>query len=132
MVDGTLRALKTVKVKDSGGVLRTVFSGLKVSSNFSVFSGFGNVEPIIATPTCVVTPSGGTAPYSYAWTLVGGDNNGVSVAIAPTSNATAFRATGLSEFVPHEAIFRCTVTDSGGVTGSVEVSVTFTKFGGIL
>lgn len=129
MVDGTLRPLKSVKVRDSGGTLRTVFSGLKVSSNFTSFTGFGSYEPVISSPTCVVTPTGGTAPYTYAWTLVGTNGLGLAAIDAPTSASTTFSATSLSDFLPLEATFRCTVTDAGSVVGTIDVRVSFTKFG---
>jgi hypothetical protein len=129
MVDGTLRPLKSVKVRDSGGTLRTVFSGLKVSSNFTSFTGFGSYEPVISSPTCVVTPTGGTAPYTYAWTLVGTSGLGLAAIDAPTSASTTFSATSLSDFLPLEATFRCTVTDAGSVVGTIDVRVSFTKFG---
>lgn len=129
MVDGTLRPLKSVRVRDSGGTLRTVFSGLKVSSNFTSFTGFGSYEPVISSPTCVVTPTGGTAPYTYAWTLVGTNGLGLAAIDAPTSASTTFSATSLSDFLPLEATFRCTVTDAGSVVGTIDVRVSFTKFG---
>ena len=129
MVDGTLRPLKSVKVRDSGGTLRTVFSVLKVSSNFTSFTGFGSYEPVISSPTCVVTPTGGTAPYTYAWTLVGTNGLGLAAIDAPTSASTTFSATSLSDFLPLEATFRCTVTDAGSVVGTIDVRVSFTKFG---
>lgn len=132
MVGGVLKRLKSVKVVDSTGTLRKVFSGLTVSSNFASFSGSGSGEPLYSTPTCVVTPSGGTGPYTYAWTLVETDGFGSSSASAPTSANTTFYATGLTNFVTHITTWRCTVTDSGGVTGNVDVVVTFTKLGGII
>lgn len=132
MVDGVLRPLKSVKVKDNTGTLRTVFSGLKASSNFPSFSAFGTTEPVISSPVCIVTPTGGTGPYTYAWTVAATDGNGTPVAVSPTSSTTTFQATGLFDFIPHEVTFRCTVTDSGGVTGSVDVLVTFQKLGSFL
>lgn len=74
------------------------------------------------TPSTVtVTPSGGTGPYTYAWTHESGDS-AVQVT-APTSATTGFVG-NIGKNQTKSAIKRCTVTDSLGATTSVTVSVT--------
>jgi hypothetical protein len=132
MAGGTLRPLKSVKVKDSGGTLRTVFAGLNVTPNYSAVSGFGTTTPIYSTPTTVVTATGGTGPYTYLWTVVEDDALGTPSITSSTSASTTFQSTDLANFTPHTVTFRCTVTDSLAVTGSCDVTVVFTKTGGEL
>ena len=70
------------------------------------------------TVTCVVT--GGTAPYTYAWSRSGGDL--ISI-LAASQQQTEFRAS-VQEFEPKNATFVCTVTDAtAATTVSSEVAV---------
>jgi hypothetical protein len=83
----------------------------------------------LTTASTTVTPSGGTAPYTYAWTFVSGDSFTITSASAAT---TTFSATlNEDEFV--SGIYRCTVTDSTGgtpLTATADVPVTITRTGG--
>lgn len=68
----------------------------------------------ITTNTITVTPTGGVAPYTYAWSYVSGD--AVTV-LSPTSAATQFRSNTTAS-----AVYACTVTDSTGGTPLVAVA----------
>jgi len=76
------------------------------------------------TPSSVtVTASGGTGPYTYAWTHVSGDSAvGVS---SPFAATTGFSA-NVGKNQTKAATKRCTVTDSLGATASVDVHVSLT------
>lgn len=79
-----------------------------------------------STKTVTVTPSGGTAPYTYAWTRFSGEgtvNN-------PTKATTLFFAT-LSAEDEATGTFRCTVTDSLGATATAQVLATFRSYSSI-
>lgn len=70
--------------------------------------------------SCTVTPSGGTGPYSYAWTKVSGTTITVS---SPAAATTGFSTT----LIPGQlvtAVYRCTVTDSLLATATADVSIT--------
>jgi hypothetical protein len=71
---------------------------------------------------CTITPSGGLAPYTYAWTMIAG-TAGIT---SPTFATTTFTKTtsGIANVTA-----RCTVTDSLHVTASVDVPMTFERQG---
>lgn len=77
------------------------------------------VEPL-TTDATTVTPSGGTGPYTYAWTLVSGDTLTIN---SPTAATTTF--TGTPAYNSNlSGVYRCTVTDSLAATASITVSAT--------
>lgn len=72
------------------------------------------------TGTVTATVSGGTGPYTYAWTKVSGTTLTLS---APASATTSFeRVLGNGELV--SAIYRVTATDSLSATASAAIGVT--------
>ena len=77
------------------------------------------------------TASGGTAPYTYAWTKVSGDSITIDSASAAT---TTFRATSVAAGEMRTATFRCTATDSTGgtpLTATADINVTIDRDGPI-
>ena len=78
----------------------------------AVATGAGKVNITTNTVTC--TPSGGVAPYGYAWSYVEGD--AVTV-LTPLVNNTKFRSNTTSS-----AVYVCTVTDSTPGTPLVAVA----------
>lgn len=81
------------------------------------------------TGTATVTPTGGTAPYTYAWTW---DSGGTGLTITSnTAAATTFGATGVAIDETRSGIAKCTVTDAAAATYAVTVSVTVTRISGI-
>ena len=76
------------------------------------------------TNSVTVTPSGGTSPYTYAWTLLSGDTLTVT---SPSAATTTFSKTGMGTGDSFSATYRCTVTDSTGgtpLTATADVPVT--------
>lgn len=80
----------------------------------AVATGTGKVNITTNSVTC--TPSGGVAPYSYAWSFVEVEGDAVTV-ISPTSASTAFRSNTTSG-----SVYACTVTDSTPGTPLVAVA----------
>jgi len=74
------------------------------------------------TDTLTATPAGGTAPYTYAWS-VESDPNGYASVNSPTSAATAV-SLGTSMFSPYTVSFQCTVTDALSDTASLILPIT--------
>lgn len=98
----------------------------------SVSPGSLDTETVNSSATSAsvtVTASGGTPPYTYAWTRVSGAST--ITANSATAATTTFSCTGLDPSEVNEAVFRCTVTDSAGSpnTATVDVSVRFERLG---
>lgn len=125
------RVITQMRVIDANGTDRLVYStspALSASNAPDPATGgtLGTGTAISETVTC--TPSGGTGPYTYAWTRIS-----YTSGTAPTSNsaataATAFTQTGLGPGDTESAVFRCTVTDSLAATATADVTVTFLDF----
>jgi hypothetical protein len=75
----------------------------------------------ITTPTAA-TPSGGVAPFTYAWARLTGPAS--AVAGSPTSGTTTFSMPLLAGQAD-EAAFRCTATDALGNTATADVAAVF-------
>ena len=73
---------------------------------------------LVTTAAVTVTPTGGTGPYTYAWTLESGN----FTIISPTSASTTFRAS-VAAGETTEDVATCTVTDSLAATASVSIGV---------
>lgn len=82
-----------------------------------------NLELCISYAVTAV-PSGGLAPFTYAWTVLSGTFTISTAALAKTT----FRAT-LDYGQSTSGTARCTVTDSLGTQVTVDVSVLLANFG---
>lgn len=81
----------------------------------------GNEPAYVTTGNVTCIPTGGTAPYTYAWSVV---VSATSVTINnPTMATTSFSATVFNE--QSEAQAQCLVTDALGATAAVLVAITF-------
>lgn len=93
-------------------------------------SGFAACGDPGTTGTVTVTPSGGTAPYTYAWARVGAAaDSGPYQASAPSAATTAFSdvdSTVCTADVNSSETWRCTVTDDNGRQATIDVTVTLT------
>jgi len=81
----------------------------------------------ITTDSCAVTATGGTAPYTYAWTRLSGSTD--IAADSASAATTTFTGTSLASGSTYTATFRCTVTDNAAATATVDVPVTITRGG---
>lgn len=99
--------------------------------NVALPSGYYTTSGSVMPPT-VASGSGGTAPYTYAWTRVSGTFtatrggiNTATLSLSDSSGQTRSAAEGATQTETH----RCTVTDSVGATAAVDVvlNVTFTS-----
>ena len=101
-----------------------------ITLNVAPFSvsgtGDSNGTIQITSGIATATPTGGTAPYTYAWTKVSGDTMTVTNS---TSASTAFRAS-VGPGDSRSATYRCTVTDKNGLSAQDTVSITLTNTSG--
>lgn len=96
--------------------------GLSITPSF-VLGERGTVGQVTSS-SATATPSGGTGPYTYAWSKLYGDDMTV---LAPTSATTAFRK-GLGAGESASATYRCTATDKNGLTATANVGVSLINY----
>jgi hypothetical protein len=121
----------TVRVTDAQGFTAdsaqsiAVAAALSVSVNDATASGYvfnpenPGTEFVISFPDTVATASGGTGPYTYAWTRISG--SALITANNPSSGTTLF--SGTIEVGVTTATFRVTATDAVLATATTDVSV---------
>lgn len=93
-----------------------------VSPNVVEGNGFAGT---VTTENAAATPSGGRAPYTYAWSYVSGDTN--FSATASTSALTAFQIT-MAGGSDANSDWRVTVTDALGATATDTVTIAARTF----
>lgn len=79
----------------------------------------------VTTRSCTVTPSGGAAPFTYAWSITSFTGTGSPSINSPSAATTSFTKTGVPINSEIDAVAKCDVTDSLGVTASITVNVQF-------
>ena len=78
----------------------------------------------LTSPPATGTGSGGTGPYTYAWTYVSGSSFTInSPGLASTTFTTSLTAGQLKS-----GVYRCTVTDSLSATASATITVDLESF----
>jgi hypothetical protein len=117
----TLRQIQRIRMRDAGNVLRTVWQFFSVALSASIVTGSNSGAASSGTVTSssvTGTPTGGTAPYTYAWQYVSGD--ATVTPTSPTAATTTFSSTTVTE-LGKIAFFQLQVTDNVGnvVTSSV-------------
>ena len=91
----------------------------------------GSPSGVVTSQSVTITASGGTAPYTYSWTITSGDvDYGTPTINNPTSATTTFSDTvndSLSIEGASDSIARCRVTDNVAATYDVFVDVQLTN-----
>jgi hypothetical protein len=88
-------------------------------------SGSGSPGLITTSVGPNTTPSGGTGPYTYAWSYQSGDTN-ISVSSFTAQNPTWSKTMG--NFALTDATWLVTVTDSLSATASASITVNLESF----
>lgn len=106
-------------------------SGLSATADTGYCSGL-TFEPepaptfvVVPSNSVTVTPIGGTAPYTHAWTLVSGHS--AILPVAPTAATTYFEAT-IGKNQEKHAVYRDTITDALAATTTVDIVVDLSYF----
>lgn len=128
-----LKEIKEVYLRDAGG-LKLVYnqgSALAVYVPASAYGAASSNTPVaISTEVIIATPSGGVAPYTYAWVRTDGGVDSWTI-IFPASQETSFRANSVASGVIRTATFKVTVTDARGqFVDSININATAENYGG--
>lgn len=125
---GTLRTITRARTRDQNNVLRVVYDPSGASSFTATPSDTDAVGLGIATATTgnvTVTPSGGTAPYTYVWTRVSSSHPTTNpTATSPAAATTAFMQTNMTPSENYTSLWLCTVTDSAVPANTATCNVT--------
>ena len=130
----TPREISAIYARDENNIPRLIYnpSGsltLSVALSDDEVQGTSSGTGTATTaPAVTATPSGGTAPYTYAWTL-----DSYSASVPPTANSltsatTTFTQTSMDPGGIYTSAFRITVTDANSVTAFNIVSANFADF----
>ena len=106
------------------GVTRSALS-VTASDVTGAGAGFSASGFIISATSPVTTPSGGTAPYTYAWVHVA-TSSGSTPSISSTTDQNPTWNATVSAGTPSVSTWRVTATDADGRTGNVTITVTLT------
>ncbi len=121
---GGTQPIERVMARTADGLSEVYRRGIRLSAVPGTVTGPSNPTRPSATETVMVSASGGTPPYTHAWTV-----NSPVVPTRPAEAATAFRA---------PANFQGTLTatdtvrDSTGLTAQVSVGVIFYEGGDVI
>jgi len=118
---GNLRTIQRIRARDGSGILRTVFQYMQVTlSAYEYTKQLNSPPPHTSSAAITATPTGGMAPYTYAWSSVFPNSTSV---VSPTSATTHFNGAVANGNTINPA-WVCTVTDAtGAVSDSPAVNV---------
>jgi hypothetical protein len=85
-------------------------------------AGNGMASQDVDSSYTTVSPTGGTAPYSYSWAWVSGDT------LTPTGTSYAYFTGYVAVDATMSSVYRCTVTDSAAATVTVDVTVNLSNW----
>lgn len=137
-----VRAIANIKVRDGTGV-KSIWSASGSGGSFTVNAlppvAYGGVAvgglTAVYSEDITVSPVGGVAPYTYAWSLVSGDA-GTWVFSSGTSATTRVGRTAVGTGLSYSHTVKCTVTDANGNTADspdIDVFVqNYGDYGGLL
>ena len=99
----------------------SVTAGFRASCQASYYQ-YGSAASQ-TTPNIPVSTTGGTSPFTYAWTRVSGDTS-ITCSSASSSSPTFTRASMVDQ-TGYSAIWQCLVTDNASLTSTVTFTPEF-------
>lgn len=124
------REISELWVRDADNVSRLVFdpggaASLSVLVSPDSLDAFSAGTGTATTAAATAVASGGTAPYTYAWVLIGSGIPAPS-ADSPTAAASTFTQSGMAPNEIYPSIWVCDVTDDNAIVArSNEIFVNF-------
>lgn len=117
----TARTISELWIRDTNNVPRLVFNPgggatLRVTVAPDIVSGSTVGTGTVTTDAATATGAGGTAPYTYAWTLITHSSVTLPTADTPSADTTTFTQTGIAPSTTEDATWKCTITDDNGNT----------------
>jgi hypothetical protein len=136
-MSGAWRPLLAVKIFD-GGVWRDAgtFEPPATSGGSAgrfrlsvgpILSNTSRDASTITSVTYIARPSSGTAPFSYAWSLINEDGDAVFTINAPTLAQTTVTGSGIANQTQATCGLHCICTDAVGNVASATASVSLTN-----
>jgi len=111
----------TLGLEAAASSVTSALSAYAFPTSVSRSATLGPNPRFVISPPTTVTASGGTPPYSYAWTIIDG-SGGVTIDY-PTFPDTTFSGSNNLDGTVKWATARCTVTDSAAATAVADVAV---------
>lgn len=134
---GTWRSVKNVYVNDAGtwrlleksyandaGTWRLGHQKFSVSVDDNYVLGY-NLSGMVFTAAATASGVGGWPGYTYYWEEISGRNAPVAPGITSASSASTTFTLNPQQVGVFTANFRCTVTDTLGQSGTVNVTAEF-------
>lgn len=127
------RTITELWIRDVNNVSRLVFNpsgsaSLAVATDNSFVSGTSLGSGTATTDAVMATASGGTAPYTYAWTLLTHNGSVAPSADSPASATTTFTQTSIPPGDVLSSSWRVTATDANSNTATADVDANFADF----
>jgi hypothetical protein len=94
--------------------------GVSPASVNGAYHGSSSSAQNISTGVALAVPSGGKAPYTYAWSQFGASPDTWTIASAAAAS-TSFTALAIANGADASATFLVTVTDANGIVRTAQV-----------
>jgi hypothetical protein len=105
-----------------GATLSSGTPALSVSispANVDVSAAAGSPSGTVTSNTATAAASGGTSPYTYAWTFVSGDTFTLSAASSAATTFSRLLFAGSTA----QGTYRVTATDAASATATADITV---------
>lgn len=125
----TSREIQELWARDATNTPRMIYTTappITASISPSLVSGMTLGTGTATTDAATMSVSGGTAPYTYAWSITAYTSGVAPTALSPTSATTTFRQTSLGIGAAESADCQCIATDANGYTASATCQAFFT------